>query len=189
MMNIVGLTESWGIYGPCIDQPALYNGPDEAMAAFILNPSSWPEDVNFWLALCCKGGREWPSLGEKIAELKRPVFHGPRLARFQSQNFEAKYTVVDFWFVGRMLEALDYNDYRFVVIREDGEPIDASVFSGGIFYLRDYVELRIKKNWAKDFLLVTNPRALNYLGVEPINAPAVKRGWIERKSHRFRSLP
>lgn len=184
-LRVVQTEESWGIYGQGIDVPQLFGGPEDALAHFAMNPAGWPEAVDFWLALCARGGEHWDALGRKYDDLKRPVFHSPLMARRMSRDpiWPLDYVAIDFWFLLRLIESLEETDYRFVVIRDGEEPFDAHIRSGSVEFLLHRLRVRRKSDWRKNFLLVQEP-VLNWFGVAGINERAARSGWQYRISHK-----
>lgn len=188
-LQVVQTKQSWGIYGPKIGDPTLFNTPEEALAELVLHPTAWPEDVDFWLHLTKGRGEYWDAVAYQRAELKRPTWINAALLRLLP---ETEVCAVNFWFFGRFVEALLRSNYRYLVIQPDGTTEDGSILSGYGLSRHPLLNNQIllpfvtfPRSLSKDFLIIDDWRVLQFIGLAPINTPAAHKGFVYRKSHRW----
>lgn len=182
MLKLVKTQESWGIYGPSINDPTLLNSPEEALSPMVRNPEMWPGDIDFWLALCDGDGGRWDALGFDHEDYVRPLFSTARQLR--SPLLQREFTVVDFWFLARFVEALKDSGYRYVVVRDGLEANVSCVTSGRMLDINaSQLRIRRKHDWKKNFLLVRDEEVLRFMNVRSVNKPSHRRGFYLRISH------
>lgn len=186
MLKVVEDTESWGIYGPGIDEPRLFVTPEQAFGHFVMHPEDWPEDVDFWMELC-RWGREWNALGYSDPELKRPRWRPVPIIRFMRKaslgGFDVPATACDFWFVAQMMQTLVRCGYRYVHVPVEGEAQDAHICSGSFHHM--VLPVRRRADWATNFLPVTDFDTLRFMRLECISKPIPKSR--HREIVRYRS--
>ena len=189
-LRVAEQTEAWGIYGPKISEPRLFNGPEEAMANLVMSPRHWPEDVDFWLALCAKGGQQWEAICYRLDGYKRPVFDTAGILRPRFwPMYDRHWLGVDYWFLVRFFAALQDANYRYVAVHDGEKTKHSSIGSGTVDVLCTHLNIRRTADWQTNFLLVQSPEVLRFFGLELISKPGEKKGWLEAVRYTERYLP
>jgi len=181
-LKVVPASDAWAVTSLKLGYSAsLKSTPAEALAAFILAPQTWPEDVNFWMDVAAKMHKR-SALGYIPKGLKRPIFHSVRQLRpdrlpsgalFHHVGHDGAYVTADFWFVAAMMEALQWRDFTFTCVSDEArsEPILPNV---------PYAELcaalnvRQRKDWGQDFIVV-DPLIASWMGITPVIGRQDKR--------------
>jgi hypothetical protein len=173
MITLVEPEEAWGIYGPGIDVPRMFSGPESAFAHMLMHPEEWPEDVDFWLALCDQGGGDWDALAFDEESLKRPAWYSARLIRMSLLR-ERTPVAVDYWFIAKFMQALNRQGYKYVRVPIDGEAHDAHICSGDRPFFM--LNVRQRADWATNFLLVSDQDTLRFMRIHLVSKAGPRRG-------------
>lgn len=183
MITLVEPEEAWGIYGPGIDTPRMFSGPESAFAHMLMHPEEWPEDIDFWLALCEQGGGLWDALAFDVEELKRPSWRSARVLRI-ARFLQPTPVAVDYWFIAKFMQALNRQGYKYVRVPIDGEAHDAHICSGGFPFLSPLLNVRQRADWATNFLLVSDQDTLRFMRIDLVSKAGPRRNMRVALSYR-----
>ena len=174
-LKVVPASDAWAVTSLKLGYSAcLKSTPAEALAAFILAPQTWPEDVDFWMGVAAKMHKR-SALGYIAEGRKRPEFHSVRQLRpdrfpsgktFHYADHCGGYVVADFWFVAAIMEVLHWTGFSFTCVSDDAR---TEYLLANVEYaeLCTALNIRRRKDWAQDFIVV-DPQIASWMGITPV---------------------